>query len=55
MAYYLGEEWQHWYDDIHATIKEATEIKDKPTLIKVSNQKVIFLLFFSLMQFYQTT
>jgi hypothetical protein len=41
------------YDDIRAAIKEAKEVKDKPTLIKVRNRTVIFLLFFSLMQFYQ--
>ena len=43
------------YDDIRAAIKEAKEVKDKPTLIKVIIRlTVIFLLFVSLIQFYQT-
>ena len=44
------------YDDIRAAIKEAKEVKDKPTLIKVIIRlAVIFLLFVSLIQFYQTS
>jgi transketolase len=32
------------YDDMRAAIKEANQVKYKPTLIKVSNQTVLFLL-----------
>jgi transketolase len=34
------------YDDIRAAIKEAKEVKDKPTLIKVSNRTVIYFFCF---------
>jgi transketolase len=42
------------YDDIRAAIKEAKEVKDKPTLIKVSKWRVIFILLVSSIQVYQT-
>jgi transketolase len=43
------------YEDLRTAITIAAEVKDKRTLIKVSNQTIIFLSFFSSMQFYQTT